>query len=410
MVTEVDRRDPAISPERRILGGWGTVFLVAVGAAVAQSFGRFTYGVLLPAVRDTLGLTNTVAGLLGTINVGAYLVGTIVVATAASRFRLIDVMRVGFLFSTAGLVGAALAPNVVVLAIALFSTGFGGACIWIPAPVIAADSMPPEKRALAVGFMGSGIGAGIVFSGQLASAIRGRYGDEAWQTVYAIEAAIGVAVLALTLLLVRHTQQRPTGRRAGLGGFAVLKKMEGWKALTLAYTAYGFSYLLIIAFLTTRLEDDSGWTPARASTAFTVLGLAVVVGGPLFITLARRYGPRNVMVTCFVLWALMAGLILTGWFIPTMLGSVGVGALFAAVPAIITLFVVEHTSVDDYGPSFAAATLAFGVAQMLAPQVGGALADATGSFTPVFILSAAFALCGATAALRLPRRETTERS
>src|SRR5690606_23789686 len=44
--------------------GWGVVVLVALGAAVAQAFGRFTYSVLLPAVRDDLGVSNTVAGLL----------------------------------------------------------------------------------------------------------------------------------------------------------------------------------------------------------------------------------------------------------------------------------------------------------------------------------------------------------
>ncbi len=75
-------------PTDRLLGsfrpsratGLPAVALVAVGAAVAQAFGRFTYGVLLPAVRDDLGISNTVAGSIGTVNVGAYLLGTLAVA------------------------------------------------------------------------------------------------------------------------------------------------------------------------------------------------------------------------------------------------------------------------------------------------------------------------------------------
>jgi hypothetical protein len=39
--------------------------------------------------------------------------------------------------------------------------------------------------------------------------------------------------------------------------------------------------------------------------------------------------------------------------------------------------------------------------QMISPQVGGAIADATGSFTLVFVLSATVSLLGATAASRL---------
>jgi len=52
---------------------------------------------------------------------------------------------------------------------------------------------------------------------------------------------------------------------------------------------------------------------------------------------------------------------------------------------------------------FSAATLAFGVAQMVAPQVGGALADWLDSFTAVFLLSIAIGAVGAALSSRLPR-------
>ena len=67
--------------------------------------------------------------------------------------------------------------------------------------------------------------------------------------------------------------------------------------------------------------------------------------------------------------------------------------------------VIDNTTVDDYGPSFAAATLAFGVAQMLSPQLGGFIADLTGSFTAVFLLSSALAATGMIAAQLLPHRD-----
>lgn len=371
---------------------------------MAQAFGRFTYGVLLPAIRDDLGISNTLAGSLGTVNVGAYLLGTIVVAAATSRYRLLDVMRVGFLFSTAGLILAAVSPNPALLGIAMFSSGLGGALIWIPAPVIAADALAPERRGLAIGLMGSGIGLGIVFTGQLSGLIRSNFGDDAWRTVYIIQAAIAVAVLAATLAFIGHSQGRPAGQRAGIGGFRVLKRMPGWVALTLAYASFGFMYLLVVAFLTTRLEDDSGWSGFRASLAFTLLGIAVIFGGPLFISLARRSGPRPALALAFTLWSVMAVAVLPGWAGPTLGASIGLGLLFGGIPGMITLYVVENTTVDDYGPSYAAATLAFGVAQMLSPQIGGLIADLTGSFALVFLLSSGFALTGTVSALRLPQR------
>jgi predicted MFS family arabinose efflux permease len=371
---------------------------------VAQAFGRFTYGVLLPAIRDDLAISNTVAGSLGTVNVGAYLFGTIVVAAATSRYRLLDVMRVGFLFSTAGLTLSAFAPGVWVLGVAMFASGLGGAMIWIPAPVIAADAIAPERRSLAIGLMGSGIGLGIVFSSQLSAYVRSSLGDDSWRTVYAVQAVIAVVVVLATLLFIGHSQVKPAGQRSGVGGFQVLRKMHGWAALTLAYASFGLMYLLVVAFLTTRLEDDSKWTGARASLAFTSLGIAVIFGGPLFITLAKRTGPRPAMALAFTLWSVAAIAILPGWFGSTLAASVVLGLLFAGIPGLITLYVVENTTVDDFGPSFAAATLSFGVAQMMSPQIGGRIADITGSFTLVFVLSSGFALIGTAAALRLPRR------
>ena len=383
--------------------GFVAVALVAVGAAVAQSFGRFTYGVLLPAIRDELDISNTMAGSIGTLNVGAYLLGTMVVAVATSRYRLLQVMRAGFVFSTAGLTLAAFTPNEWVLGLAMFLAGLGGALIWIPAPVIAADSLAPEKRGLAVGLMGSGIGAGIVFTGQSSGYVRSALGDDSWRTVYVIQAIIAVAVLVATVAFIGHAQDQPTKRSAGLAGFGALRKMRGWLPLTAAYTSFGFMYLLIIAFLTTRLEDDSDWTSSRAALAFTVLGVAVVFGGPLFISLAHRIGSRLTLALAFTLWSVTVITVLPGWFPTTIAASIALGLLFAGIPGMITLYVVENTSVENYGPSFAAATLAFGISQMLAPQVGGLIADISGSFTLVFLLSAALALTGTASALQLPR-------
>ena len=46
-------------------GGWAVVVIIALAAAVGQSFGRFSFGVLLPAIRDDLGITNTLVGCWG---------------------------------------------------------------------------------------------------------------------------------------------------------------------------------------------------------------------------------------------------------------------------------------------------------------------------------------------------------
>ena len=114
--------------------GWLTVILIALAGAVGHAFGRFGYGVIYPALRDDLGITNTFAGLIGSANVAAYLVGTLVVAWITSRLRLLIVMKAGLVMATLGLFLASMASEPIMLATGLIFAGVGGAFLWIPAP------------------------------------------------------------------------------------------------------------------------------------------------------------------------------------------------------------------------------------------------------------------------------------
>ena len=384
------------------VNGWIVVLLICVSASVGHAFGRFSYGVLLPAVRDDLGISNTLAGFIGGANVGAYLIGTLCVSWLAGRYRLLGIMRVGMVLAVVGLCGASFSTSAEMLGLSLCITGVGGALLWIPAPVIAADAIPANKRPLAVGLMGSGIGFGILFVSTVSGRLRDSMGDAAWAQAYQVQFYIGVAVMVFVLLLVRHQQAKPAGG-GGLGGFSALQRMRGWFPLTLAYGCFGFMYLLFLGFLTTRLEDDSGWTSVDASMAFSIMGVAMIFGGPLLTTLAQRVGVRFMLSLAFGLWPVFTVIVLSGIALPVWFGCMGIGFLFSSLPSLITLYVVENTTAEDYGASFAAATLVFGVAQTISPPIGGWIADMTGSFTLVFLLSAITSLIGLAAVLRLPR-------
>ena len=386
------------------------VALIMAGACVAQAFGRFTYGVVLPAVRDDLLGSNRAAGLLGTLNVSAYLLGTIVVASVSARVDAVQLVRVGLCLSTAGLLVASFAASGPVLGVALAIMGLGGAAIWIPSPRLASALLPPQRRGLAAGLVGMGIGIGIVFAGRIADALRHSQGDAAWRDVYRVEGLIAVVVLVAALALLRAPattapEAAPAAAPAGGGfGLGALRRIDGWLPLTLAYAAFGFMYLLVFAFLVARLEDDAGFTPDRASSMFAAVGVAAIFGGVLLGPVSDRVGRRVTLVSGFLAFGLATLAILTGDRPWVLLGSVGVGLAFAGLPTVIAAYVIDATDAVTFGPAYSAATLAFGVAQMAAPQVGGAIADWRGSFTGVFLLSAAVALAGALVCARLPAR------
>ena len=166
-------------------------------------------------------------------------------------------------------------------------------------------------------------------------------------------------------------------------------------------------YLLVLAFMSSRLEDDNGWSASTASLSFTLIGLGMVVGGPIIAKSVALFGTRATLATAFSLWSTLVVLILPGWVVPTLASSVVIGMIFASIPVTLTMYFVQNASPEDYGPGFSAATLAFGVAQMISPQIGGALADWTSTFLWVLILSAGCALLGILGALGLPKRSAT---
>jgi MFS family permease len=196
----------------------------------------------------------------------------------------------------------------------------------------------------------------------------------------------------------------------GFGGFGALRQVQGWKALTGAYSAYGFSYILVISFTVARLEDDAGWNSGRAALAFTTIGFAVIAGGLIVGSISDRIGRRLTLTIAFVSWAVASVGILTGSLPVVLVSTVLVGIMFSGIPATIIAHVVAHVDERSFGPVFSATTLAFGIAQAVSPQIGGAIADWRGSFTLVFWLAAVMALIGAMAAWSLPEGDTAVRA
>lgn len=384
---------------------WLIVSVVMASACVAQAFGRFTWGVVLPGARDDLlGGSNNLAGFFGTLNVTAYMLGTLAVSWASSRVTLVGLVRIGLTISTTALGIAAFAPSGPVLGLALFAMGLGGAVIWIPAPAISARALPPHRAGMAVGLVGSGIGFGLVFAGQTASWLERRNDTgDSWQSVYRIEFGVALVVLAGAFVVLRSHGDRPA-LAGGFGGVRALRTVRAWVPTTIAYAAYGFAYILVFAFLVARLEDDAGFTSGQAAAMFSVTGIAVMFGGLTLGPLSDRLGRRSTLTSAFVLFTACGLLVLTGRQPWVVIAVVGIGLVFSGVPALIIAHIVDHTDADTYGPAFSAATLAFGVAQMISPQIGGTIADWLGSFTWVFVLSATVSMVGAVASSRLPAR------
>jgi MFS family permease len=82
--------------------------------------------------------------------------------------------------------------------------------------------------------------------------------------------------------------------------------------------------------------------------------------------------------------------------------AIGFGIAFSGLPAVIAAHLGDHLDPRGFSAAFGMLTLFFGVVQVVGPQLGGWLADATGGFTLTFVLSSLAATVALAACARLP--------
>ncbi|MEA2626889.1 MAG: hypothetical protein QOD06_2934 [Candidatus Binatota bacterium] len=395
-----ERADPgpesAPSPSPRLLIA---VAMLAVG--VAQGFGRFTYALLLPAIDRDMLHSYSLAGLLATANVAAYLAGTLAVSVASSRLEPARLMRIGLVAATLGLGLLSVAAGMPSLLAGMVLTGLAGAFIWVPSPGLAGSVVADDRRGLAIGLLGAGIGISIVVAGQVASVVRAIAGEDSWRPVWAVEAAVAAVALAAAL---RWLRRAPGGdEEQGRVRLSALRAVPGWLGVVGAYAAYGLGYSLYVNYLVAALEEDAGFTVAHATAVYSLIGVAIVFGGVLLGRISDRVGRRAALVWGYVVMAACPLLVLAGSEPWASLSAFFFGLMLSGLGSVVAAHLADHLPPRAFAAAFGTVTLFFGIAQVIGPQLGGWIAETTGSFSIAFGISSAAWLVGAASAATMPR-------
>jgi len=371
---------------------WALVAVVVAATMVAQAFGRFTYALVLPSVQTDLGISYTLAGTLGSLNLAAYLASSFGIAWLSTRLPPDRIIRISIGISTLGLAGMWWAPNLGVVTAAMLITGAAGAGIWIPAPAVSSSLVTPERRALAIGVIGTGIGLGFVSAGWVARGV-----GEEWTSIYRFETIVALVTAILVWVFVRIPTE-PGGGRPSLRSLGTVPR---WGYLLGTYGGFGLAMSLFVNFFVARLEEDAGYTTATTGLVFATFGVASIFGGPLYAALSDRVGRSRALQVGFATMAAASLLLLAGSGPWPWLAAAVFGLAFAGVPASTATYLRDHLSAREFGSGFGVVTLAFGAGQLLAPQIGGWLGDTLSSFTLVFVLAAIVAAVSAIGSGRL---------
>jgi sugar phosphate permease len=428
--------------------GWVILFMSVVTVLGCLGFARFGYTMILPHMKDGLGLTKTQAGNLATGNFVGYLVLAIVGGFLAARYGPRVVISFSMLLIGVAMFLTGLAPNFQMALVWRTLTGVGSGGSNVPVMGLVSAWFGTKRRGLAAGIAAGGSSVGLAITGPLIPRIIDAYGADGWRYSWYYLGAMTVIIAILCFVLLRDrpeekglvaiglkegsprsSQDRPfdpsTRLRAGSAQdrpfdsaqdrpfdsaqdrpsslqWGLVYKSGAVRHLALIYIMFGFSYIIYATFFADYLTGEAGFTKEAAGRLWMLVGLISFVSGFIWGTISdvigRKYGLALVYFLqglCFIIFGLWKAT--PGYYLSALLFALTAWS----IPAIMAA-----TCGDYLGPRLAPAALGFvtvffGTGQAIGPTLAGYIGDVTGSYTWAFIIAGLAAFVGAGGALSL---------
>lgn len=362
---------------------------------VAVVFGRLAYGLVLPVMRESLGLSYSQAANLGTLTALGYLVLLLYAGVFAGRHGGKKAILLGLSLGALGYAGLSQFSAYPLLMLCMTLMGFGTAFTFTPL-VSLLGAWYPERRGMVIGFAGSGVGIGILVTGALVPIIT-QYGDEtSWRMIWATFAGIAVFVIALVAIFLREPPQyeEPVSM---LQGLKKIYRNPHVVRMALIYGVVGLTYIVQVLFMYS-FALDAGVEPQIAGRLVAVMGFVSIFSGPIWGWLADKVGHGRALTFCMTV-AIFSTLLPVVWPVTLaftlhfVLVGLSVTGLFTSVLAAATSTVKpQHAAM---AVSFV--TVFFALGQLIGPALAGLLIDWQQDFRLTFALSAALMLVGAVA-------------
>ena len=379
---------------------------LALGSAVSLGLARFSYALMLPAMRADLGWSYFTAGAMNTVNAAGYLVGALVVS------RLLD--RVG---PRALFVGGMVTSAVLLALHGAFSstgslyalrmiTGVASASTFVSGGLLAARvAVDPGEHAstsgktpgagLVLGIYYGGTGVGIVASALLVPPLIARPVEHAWQAAW-----VGLGALAVVAAAVAAAETRAIRAVPPTQGPRTAADLRGLAWGLVSYLLFGLGYIGYMTFVVTLLREQ-GLTQAAIVAFYALLGLAVIASSWLWAPLLQRHRGGGPMTLLNALLALATVLpVVSPHPVAVFASGLLFGAVFLSVVASTTALVRHNLPPTAWAGGIGAFTVVFALGQIVGPGGVGWIADAAGGLRAGLACSAFVLLLAAMVASR----------
>jgi len=360
--------------ERRPLQPWQVLAGGVCGLVLTIGLARFAYTPLLPLMQSQTGLTDAGAGALAAANYAGYMTGAVWFAWVDDvkwRHRLYGLGLWLALLMTAAM---AVSASPVWWALCRFLAGWCGATGMLLGSGLVLGWLMRQGQAPQLGPFFMGIGLSIVVTA--VGSWMGNAMWPEWSSQWLAFAGMGL------LFAVPAWRWRPPVPPVVITNAAVnaSRMSRRWlMTLLLSYFAAGWGFVISATFTVAIVEREPALI-GQGPWAWALVGLAAMPAVFVWDRVARLWGDKWALLMAFGLQTL--AIILPAWsgsLWAALVGALGYGATFIGIVS-MTLAWVGRRSPQNPGKAMARLTLSYGAAQILAPVVVGAMAQAAGSF------------------------------
>ncbi len=364
-------------------------YLVLAASIVIQVClgGAYAYSALVPGLQSQLQFsvaqTQIILGcLFGVFTVSMVLTGKLLDRTGPRAMAMVGGVLFGAGYLTASASGGSF--WVIFLGISLLA-GIGTAAGYV-CPLATCMKWFPNHRGFVTGVSVAGFGGGAVLMREVIKYLLAD-GMHVLEIFQWIGLAYGVALVAAAALLKAPSPIRTAQVRSPLKLRALVRD-PFFLTLVVGMFCGTFAGMLVIGNLTP-MARAAGIPAGAASAAISFFAVGNAAGRIVWGWLSDRVDQRMIPVKLAVL---AAPLVLLTWaesalaFMPL---SFAVGFGFGAGFVVYAAQVASRYGTERVGGVYPLVFLAYGVASIAGPGLGGWLFDITASYTPAILLSCA---------------------
>ena len=369
------------------------------GLVLTIGLARFAYTPLLPSLQAQTGLTDAGAGGLAAINYAGYITGALATAWIDDVRWRHRMYSMGLWLAIVTTAAMALTDWMPAWALWRFLGGLCGAAGMLLGSGLVLGWLMRQGRRPELGVFFMGIGLSIVVTALGSWGLAQLW--PLWSSQWLALAAVG-CVFFVPAWLWRPPVPPQVVAAQALAAPTVSRR---W-LLTMAgsYFAAGWGFVISATFIVAMVEREPALA-GKGAWAWALVGLAALPAVFVWDRVARRIGDTRALLLAFGLQICAIVLpVLSGSLAAALAGAVGYGATFIGIVS-LTLALVGRRSPNNPGKAMARLTLSYGAAQIIAPVVGGAMAQATGTFHGALWVTAGVMAAGMALLASLPEEQ-----